>query len=332
MERYFETRKRIPIWFSERTGGINLAGALLQNSNFSDASMWRGDYEGAEFDGAELVRADLGDSRLINASLRGSRLTGAILTRAKLDGADLSLSWLTHTDLSRTNLSVAKSLHGARLKGASLQGSQISRTQLDGVVGEELDRDYAKASEAFLALKNGFLSQGRYDDASWAYQRERHNAGKAEAPWQCRRNFAASEIDATNPSRSSDVRFIARHTFRWLMNIASRVSCGYGERPVRTLLWIAPVVLVFGLLFWSTSALSVKDQSCLLSDGSCSIRRSAGVYDALLYSGGAFVTIGFTGIEATTALGQFLTILEALIGVSILALVMFTIGNQIARA
>ncbi len=54
--------------------------------------------------------------------------------------------------------------------------------------------------------------------------------------------------------------------------------------------------------------------------------------DYINYSFGAFTTIGFSNFQTTTALAQTLTSIEALLGISILALLMFTLGNRISRS
>jgi hypothetical protein len=54
--------------------------------------------------------------------------------------------------------------------------------------------------------------------------------------------------------------------------------------------------------------------------------------DYFNYSFGAFTTMGFNQFHATTPLAQTLTSIEALLGISILALLMFTLGNRLSRA
>ena len=65
-------------------GGVNLTGALFNNSK-----MERADLSGANLTGADFEDADLTSANLTNAILKNADLTGTVLTGAKLEGANL---------------------------------------------------------------------------------------------------------------------------------------------------------------------------------------------------------------------------------------------------
>ena len=77
--------------------------------------------QGANLDGANLIRANLDGANLTGANLDGANLTGANLYGANLDGANLT----------RANLYGAN-LYGANLDGASLIRANLIRANLDG--------------------------------------------------------------------------------------------------------------------------------------------------------------------------------------------------------
>lgn len=52
----------------------------------------------------------------------------------------------------------------------------------------------------------------------------------------------------------------------------------------------------------------------------------------IIYSAGAFATIGYEGLKPITTAAQIWTAVEAILGISILALLMFTLGNRISRS
>ena len=113
--------------------------------------------------------------------------------------------------------------------------------------------------------------------------------------------------------------FYLRHTLKWLLDWAAELSCGYGERPLRTVLWAGVVLLVFPLLYRA-------------SNGVISAAGAMSWLDYFNYSFGAFTTFGFDQFQAVTPLAQTLTSIEALLGISVLALLMFTLGNRISRS
>ena len=103
------------------------------------------------------------------------------------------------------------------------------------------------------------------------------------------------------------------------MDWLADMLCGYGEKPLRTILWAVVILLVFPLLFYSSGGVvSQNGQMTWL--------------DYMNYSLGTFTTIGFSQFVPETPLAQVLTSIEALLGISILALLMFTLGNRISRS
>lgn len=78
----------------------DLAGALLEGKDLSQATIFASNLTAATFDGANLTGAaikrsdlsgtDFSDANLTNADLGQSRLTGAIMRDTDLTGADLS--------------------------------------------------------------------------------------------------------------------------------------------------------------------------------------------------------------------------------------------------
>jgi len=161
---------------------------------------------------------DLGGARLWKANLQG-----ALLWKVQLQGAIL---W--HAQLQRANLEKAQlqgaELWEAQLEGVYLYGAWLDRTrlraeQLGGAIGEELEArgstvpeqwpaSFAEAGEGYLGLKRNFEGLGYYDDALWAYRKERR-MDKLAAKWKGQRGkYWLSELMevttdyATSPARS----------------------------------------------------------------------------------------------------------------------------------
>ena len=105
---------------------------------------------------------------------------------------------------------------------------------------------------------------------------------------------------------------------KWVLDWAAELSCGYGEKPMRSIVCATGILLIFPILFW-------------LSGGVVSDTGLMTWLDYFNYSLGAFTTMGFSEFRATTSSAQTLTSIEALLGISILALLMFTLGKRISR-
>jgi len=100
----------------------------------------------------------------------------------------------------------------------------------------------------------------------------------------------------------------ARH---WLYEL---LTC-YGERPQNPVIGGALVMAAFGLGYWLTGAV-------------------AGLFDALVYSVATFATfnLGRPGLNPEGRGVELASSIEALLGISVLALVIYTLGNRMSRS
>ena len=105
----------------------------------------------------------------------GINLEGAELRFANLERADLRGAYLPRVDFPD-----AESIKGVRICRAHLDHTQLTRKQPGGAIGQEVvamretrAQVWLAAKETYLALKNDFEQSGPYDDASWAYRKER---------------------------------------------------------------------------------------------------------------------------------------------------------------
>jgi uncharacterized protein YjbI with pentapeptide repeats len=331
-------------WYSAETKGINLRGVDLTGANLRGATLHQADLRSAILRSARLQDADFKRANLQNADLWEAKLQGARFFFADMRRAILWDANLENADLAEANLT------GVNLFGARLLNTYLTRKQL----GEKLDQDIAtyqdpvpkrmpsgwgrhrQAQAIYLALKNNFYSLGLYEDGSWAYTKERQSRRATYHPrragWYYGDELRAvvhgeSTGEATEERQTRKATpsswhwwwFHARYTWKWLLDWAAELSCGYGERPLRTVVWAGAILLVFPFLYaWSGGIQSTTGPLSWL-----------GYFN---YSLGAFTTIGFAQFEATTSLAQTLTSLQALLGISILALLMFALGNRISRS
>ncbi len=263
--------------------------------------------------GMRLVRADFRGTKFKRTNLKGANFWRSDLTGVNFRGAGLEDVRLEETKMQSVSLYLAR-----------LQNTLFDARQLQGAIWEEEAGRVREARAAYRALKNNFSGIGRYGDASWAYIKERQMGKKMHWPPSRACECYPEELAAAAADGSSRIlhlaRFYSRHLALHLTDWIVELTCGYGEKPVRTLVWALAVVLIFPVLYW-------------LSGGIVSVNVSTLTWlDYMNYSLGAFTTIGFARFETETWVAETLTSLEALLGISGLALLMYTLGNRISRS
>lgn len=322
----------------------NLEGAFLLNAELRGAKLRWAQLRQASPSHAQLQQADLSHADLREAALWEAQLDGAILHEADLQGAYLRRAQLQNVHLEsakiqRTDMYDVASLDGARWYGSLLDHTRIKGESLGKAIGDELEAHkgktadaYHRAKEAYLLLKNNFNQIGRYEDASWAYVKEQQmekmahywewRSGVRSAwsslwgwrPFSGGRNLrqAGSELGSL---LSSFLRaFASGSLWRWFWNRAFEFLTGHGERPLKAVRAGVFVIVAFGGGFWATRAI-------------------ANFWDALVYSIATFATfnLGRPGLNPEGRGVEIASSLEAILGIGVLALVVFTVGNRMSR-
>ncbi len=313
-----------PAWFEPWTKGISLSRAHLR--------------------GAQLRMADLRNACLEGADLREADLTGAFLQEATLEGADLRGANLTGAVLAHTILwGKFPSLEGANLYGAHIEFVPCTRDQFGAGVGEEIHRDWMRAREAYLALRHNFLDLGRYADASWAYRKERRMERAIAFPSEegdrwVRDELAGRRNGLLRVLPEGPVRAllywrlylrpprgvpIARrqHLGNWLQDAA----CEYGENPWRLGFWAGGLAFFAAVLYFLLDWFSPEPVVLALFPG-----QPRPPLEYLAFSFVSLASMNFGRTEPASMLGALLASGEALLGISLLALFMYTLGRRMA--
>jgi uncharacterized protein YjbI with pentapeptide repeats len=291
--------KSKPVWYSEATEGLDLRGAHLASGSLAGSLLWRADLRDAILDGATLADADLGKSLLNGARLRQANLQRAIISGAILEAADLTSADLRSATAHGVDFTTAHSVARIRLANADLDGADLSRAQLELID----DTDPEEARQAYLALRRAFTRAGRFDDGSWVYLKERAQERRLKAP-----------------SRAVTKGKAVRAVVPWLVDWSEHLTCGYGERPLRTVATALVVILAFAVAFILTGSVAVVSGGIV------------GPTDVLEFSLAAFSTINLPDLVPIGHVGRVLASAEALFGIGLLALLMFSLGRRIARA
>jgi uncharacterized protein YjbI with pentapeptide repeats/outer membrane protein OmpA-like peptidoglycan-associated protein len=115
--------------------GANLESSNVSNVNFEGAQFQQANLGGTWFNGADMRGSHLSYANLPGASLNGADLQCADFVWANLRGAQFSSVNLQGADLSRANLAAAKlsgDLRGADFKAADLTGALLDGANLEG--------------------------------------------------------------------------------------------------------------------------------------------------------------------------------------------------------
>jgi len=242
-------------------------------------------------------------------SLEAANLQDAILQEAYLKYADCRRANLRWANLQKAYLSMVK-LQGAFLTGVLWNEAQYFSLQNLGRikrVGEEINKDWRYAQDAYRRLKNYFHQQGRYGDESEAYYREKlmakHWAYEQCFKWKQSKNF-----------------------FSWFGLWLLWAVAGFGERWMRIIPWVAGILAFFTGLFFLGSNLgwgAPYDHPTLLSIGN--------LFDCFVFSVVTFVTLGFGAIWTSAWLAKALIILEAGLGFVFLGMFVVLIARKFGR-
>jgi len=171
-----------------------------------------------------------------------------------------------------------------------LRNTEMRRKDIEGHIKQEREGNFAEAKEVYLCLKNNFHSLGRYDDESWAFQKEKEMERKSF--WKDRRYL------------------------RWLGSKFLNFLYGYGERPERPVLWSFGIIVLFSILYRSIGIFDVSKASV------------ANIWDCLYFSVVTFTTLGYGDVHPLMGIGRLLAEIEAFSGVFLIALFIFTFARR----
>ena len=294
-------------------------GAALKDAQLQGACLWGANLEGADLAGADLQGAFLRDANLQNAELPGTRLARASLRGADLRGVDLS----------------AVGDHGLldiALYGVRLGDTRLRKEQLGQFIAEEQAGSYLEARHAYLALRRNFEALGDYQAATWAYIRERTTERRCSAPWRARRFYGREQLGDAPAKRIPWYHpqvwwFLARHTAKWLCDWAAEVLCGYGVRPWRVVAAMSIVFALFLAVYWATwSVVRIEHKP-----GGTLYLPTRELRDLVVFGLGAFTTMAPKALGPRQPWVEYLTGLEALLGIGLTGLLGFVVGNRIRR-
>ena len=281
---------------------VSLEKAHLERASLSKADMSQADFSGARFfdcdlEGADMIGTDLSDCDLTHCNLKRVDLTKGALVNARLWSSDLSDANLTECDLSGADLWSAN-LSGVKLWHTLLNGAK-SITKMSFSRSSKLfnssminEAGALSAEESYRDIKQYFLSNGMYNDASWA-------------------SFKEKTMERLALKKKGD--------WNYFPSLVMNILCGYGEKPYRIIVSALLTILTFALLYFSLNTVERSgDYSYMLK-----------WYDYLYYSTITFTTVGYGDFVPKAQLaGRLLAAVEAFSGVFVTGLFIFTLARK----
>ncbi len=325
--------------------GADLPGAWLDGANLTDARLNHADLTDARLNGANLTDARLFGADLTDADLPGARLPGADLSGANLTGARLPGADLSGADLKRARFLVlwhfknkeeggarmagvrkAPDLRGVKLHGAKLQGVTIEpECNLEGAKiypspgSTTKDQIYEEESnpgedaQVYRQLKLAVQDSGDYERAGEFFRHER----------RCLRLQMAQA---------------GGHCLKRVFYFLFEKLAGYGEKPLGGAAWAGFLIVLFA---WIQSICGITAKDATLSVGPWRLAWGnwAGLWDyltgdlwmALYFSAVTFTTLGYGDLAPASGPGRFFAGLEALIGMTLMALFLVCVVRKFSR-
>ncbi len=264
-----------------------------------------------------LSRCDLHGINLVNKLTRtGYKLTNCDLYHANLEHAhlfkiDLSGSSLMKANLTKANLNYANlencNLLGINLKGAKIEhvnwGKQITQekqAQKAKSIDNKIDL-YQQAEEIYRHLRQIAEFQGLFELAGHFFQKEMIMRRKQLPKW----------------------------SFNRIISRLVDVFCGYGERPLRVILFSVSLITLFAALYFF-SGLPFSGESLAFNPHISLLENIKTFLGALYFSVVTFTTLGYGDI-APIGIARALAALEAFLGSFTLALFVVVFVKKMTR-
>ena len=322
--------------------GANLGGADLLRANLAEANLEGADLGGARLEEADMANATLRRTRLYEANLKGATLTcadlnGAFLSQAQISGADLSWADLGGAHLGEADLTAAN-LEDADLSGATLERAHLAGANLMGATLQGADLTDACLREAYVGcakLEEANLTRAVLEGTDFSHSSLRgtvfshaktHRTVFSETEWLAEDGSLPDPVLYTGLDirgiRYSDPlfdqfvmqsEFIRRSKETWPKPAFSlwKLTCDCGRSVTRWLACCAAIIIAFAIVFGAAYHLGTP---------LVAVTRQAGAtwLTHVYFSVVTFSTLGFGDVTPCNWLGEFLVMLEVLIGYAML--------------
>jgi len=205
-------KERLEAWAKSGKSmeGFSLKYAKLDHVNLVNY----GSKEGYDLSKADLYHADLTGAHLFNANLSGSSLMKADLSHANLNSADLT---------------------GVNLLGTIFDNTKIEHTKWCEEIRQEIEAENAFRKESRDAALD------LHEQAEEIYRNLR-KATEARGQFENAGHFFYKEMIMRR-------RQMNRWTMPWAFSKLVDIFCGYGEKPIRVVLFSLGLIFVCSIFY-----------------------------------------------------------------------------------
>jgi uncharacterized protein YjbI with pentapeptide repeats len=322
--------------------GIRGMGLRYMRDGFLD--LHDVDFYRTHLEHSNLYRVHLEDSNMYSAhmdgaNLRNTHLRGAVIEYISLDHAKLHL-----IDLRGFDLCTVKHLNSVDLSAVRLNDALLNREQFKQADGSyrtfnevQAREEHARclranepshtviqlfthARDTYLSLKNNFVDSGKYTDASWASVKEKEM--EKLLLWHQLRQKTFHGWQAV------------QKTFELFGYRFFNALFQFGENPWR-LLWWAMAIMVLCALIYPLSGITVPvlDSNPIFVSyaGIQNMQAFADTFLHSLYlSVVTFTTVGYGDVLPIGRLSHLTAGCEAIAGLFIYGLFVFTLGRRVS--
>jgi uncharacterized protein YjbI with pentapeptide repeats len=301
------------LWTRDATLGLSL--------NLCEATVHKGDLKHAQLHGSDFSDSTLTDVHLEGADLRSSDLTGTDFEKVRIDEETRFLGSATDSDPAAETESALATLSAGLRDALGLNKRRCYNdpyAEFD-TVGEGLEqrplyrrppseRKSARNTGKTVYKKIGLLAE---------------NVSRPElqrVAFVRRQDLTSKQYRDDITSDTTPLDFNPFSLGRWVRSRAARIIMLYGESPWRILFWSAFIVFSAGVIYDAGNYMNIEGGT------------DPDLFDTVYYSSLIYTSLGFGDFSIVDSpIGRLVATTETLLGLTMLALLVFVLGRRAAR-
>lgn len=242
------------------------------------------------------------------ASFNEANIVGVFFDGTNLNNANFSKCLLSEVKFNDCSIDEI-TFKSAVITKVNWGNLDIRKKYFEDLQPRELygEKNYYELSETYLGLKNRFNENGRYNDMSWAYLKEKESIRLIY-----KQKIIGKYINGF-------VR--VKNFFKFLWEYFLFYLFGYGEKPWYIFGWSVITIIIFGVIYKVISAIGSELNNI---DVAITFWRS------LYFSTITFTTVGFGDFHPINDISRVLVMIEAALGLFFYSLFIFSFGRRIA--
>jgi hypothetical protein len=285
-----DVKEQVEAWASS---GKPLDGFQLARTNLNDIDLVNhGSKTGFKCRNADFYRAEMGQAHLFMLDLRG-----ASLMKAKLPGANLNC---------------------AQLESCNLLGADLSRARLENI---DWGRHLKQENEAWMCYKTGKVQQ-----ANTLFQEAEEVCRNIRKQCEKQGLFEKAGYFFKKEMRFRRYQMPCFSVRRFISKIVD-VFCGYGEEPLRVVLFSLLLIFSCALIYFF---LDTTSSSPLYADTNGQMFYVLEFLNAIYFSVVTFTTLGYGDISPV-GVARLVAAVEAFIGSFMMALFVVVFVKKMTR-